>query len=284
VHASEQDGTERLAGKVAVVTGAARGIGRACAEGLRQEGAIVVALDRSWAGSDRLHPGADRPPALSLEVDITDGAALAAAREHVVAQFGTVDVLVNNAALRQRDLYPPTGVASVLDTSDADWERMLQVNVIGTLKATRVFIEPMLAQESGSVVNVGSRGSLVRPIGDGVWSGGHPHIRNQPYDASKAALTSLTFYLAAEVRDRNVAVNVLFPGPTMTTGSADILAGRRASGIPTGEFLRADHVVPLALHLAMQRGHGGLTGTAMDALRWNETHGLGAPDAWVATA
>lgn len=271
-------------GEVAVVTGAARGIGRACVEGLLREGATVVGLDRSWSGVGVEPTAAESDRALvTVEVDITDGPALAAVSADVVARFGRVDVLVNNAALRQRDLYPPSGVVSVLDTDDAEWDRMFQVNVLGTLKVTRAFIEPMLAQESGSIVNVGSRGSIVREAGEGVWVGAHPHHRNQPYDASKAALSSLTFYLAAEVRDRNVAVNVLFPGPTMTTGSAAIFAGRRASGISTPDFLRPEHVVPLALHLAGQRGRSGETGTAVDTLRWNEMHGRGTRADWVAT-
>ena len=262
-----------LSGRVVVVTGAARGIGQACVRGFLDAGAVVAGLDRSW-------DGAAADGVLALEADITDADALAAARDRVVARFGTVDVLVNNAALRQRDLYPPDGVRDILDTADADWERMLAVNLMGTLKTTRAFIAPMLAQGRGSVVNVGSRGSLVRPVADGVWGGGHPAYRNQPYDASKAALSSLTFYLAEEVRDRNVAVNLLFPGATDTTGSAAIIAGRRAAGIRTPDLLRPEHVVPLALHLAGQEGATGETGLAFDALRWNRAHGLGEPGAW----
>jgi NAD(P)-dependent dehydrogenase (short-subunit alcohol dehydrogenase family) len=270
-----------LSDRVVVVTGAARGIGQACVRGFLAAGAAVAALDRRWDGSEEFADeltATDR--AVVTEADITETAAIEAAAAVVLDRFGAVDVLVNNAALRQRDLFPPDGVSSILASADADWERMLQVNLIGTLRVTRAFIRPMLAQGRGSVINVGSRGSLTRQVADGVWAGGHPGYRNQPYDASKAALASLTFYLAEEVRAHNIAVNLLFPGATNTTGSAEIVAGRRAAGIRTPDLLKPEHVVPLAVHLAQQDAATGETGLAVDALQWNRDHGRGAPAAW----
>lgn len=270
-----------LDGRTAVITGAARGIGRACALGFLDAGAAVVALDRSWEGADADELTASGR-AMTAEVDITDTDALVALREAVLERFETVDVLVNNAALRQRTLFPPYGVAPILTSTDADWQRMLDVNLFGTLRTTRVFIDPMRRQGRGSVVNVGSRGSIARPVSDGVWQGGHPTLRNQPYDASKAALASLTFYLAEEVRAEGVAVNLLFPGATNTTGSADVVEGRRANGIAVPVLLRPEHVVPLALHLATRTPESGETGLALDSLKWNERNGLDAPAAWLA--
>jgi NAD(P)-dependent dehydrogenase (short-subunit alcohol dehydrogenase family) len=143
---------------------------------------------------------------------------------------------------------------------------------------TRQFIKPMLAQRRGSIINVSASGSLTNPAGDGRWRGNHPQMLNQPYDASKAALSSMSFYLAEEVKPQNVAVNVIFPGATLTTGSAALAVGRRAIGF---EFtmLKPEHVVPLVLHLAGQDA-GGETGLAYDVVRWNETHGHGAAAAW----
>jgi NAD(P)-dependent dehydrogenase (short-subunit alcohol dehydrogenase family) len=105
--------------------------------------------------------------------------------------------------------------------------------------------------------------------------------RNQPYDASKAALTNLSFYLAEELRPHNVAVNVVFPAGTRTTGSDEMVAGRLAQGQHVGALLRPEHVVPLVLHLAQQDASGE-TGKAFDAVAWNAANGHGARAAWLA--
>ena len=183
-----------------------------------------------------------------------------------IARFGRIDVLINNAAMRQRDLYPRAGACAVLDTDDADWERMFRVNVVGTLKVTRRFIQPMLAQRSGSVINISANGSLTHAVGEGVAVGNHPRLLNQPYDATKAALTSMSFYLAEEVKASNVAVNVVFPGPTRTTGSDDLSEGRKALGLQM-TLLDADHVVPLCLMLADADAQS--TGRAYDVVPWS---------------
>jgi NAD(P)-dependent dehydrogenase (short-subunit alcohol dehydrogenase family) len=264
----------RLAGQVVVITGAARGIGRACTEAFLDEGAAVVAADRSWAGADDLAARIEAEPhALAQSFDITDPDQVASAKDEVVARLGTVDVLINNVGLRQKDLYPPSGAVSVLESTNADWEAMFAVNVLGTLNVTRAFIAPMLAQGHGSVINIGSRNN--------------PQYRNQPYAGSKAALTSLSLYLAEEVRARHVAVNVLFPTGTMTTGSMEMVTANRALGILMSPLLSPGHVVPLALHLAEQAaepasGETWVTGQTLEAVEWNRTHGHGGPEAWLA--
>jgi short-subunit dehydrogenase len=120
---------------------------------------------------------------------------------------------------------------------------------------------------------------VLEPVADGVWRGRHPELRNQPYEASKAALCSMSLFLAEELRDRGVAVNVVFPGPTFTTGSAEIAAGRRHSGIVEQPYLRPEHLTPLLLHLACQTS-AGETGLVIDALQWNRDHGFGDADEW----
>jgi NAD(P)-dependent dehydrogenase (short-subunit alcohol dehydrogenase family) len=258
----------RLTGRVAVVTGAARGIGRACTEAFLDEGATVVAADRSWQGAEDVREVWQHTPAAVVTAfDITDPAEVAAASAPVLDRFGAVDVLVNNVALRQKDLYPPSGAVSVLESTNADWEAMFGVNILGTLNVTRAFVPPMIAQRRGSVINIGARSN--------------PRYRNQPYAASKAALTSLSLYLAEEVRGHNVAVNVLYPTGTMTTGSMEMVTANRALGILMAPLLRPGHVVPLALHLAEQDASGD-TGQAIEAVEWNRSHGLGGPEAWLA--
>jgi NAD(P)-dependent dehydrogenase (short-subunit alcohol dehydrogenase family) len=91
----------------------------------------------------------------------------------------------------------------------------------------------------------------------------------------------MSFFLADELRSSNVAVNVVFPAATRTTGSDEMVAGRAAFGIRVARLLRPEHVVPLVLYLATQDARGE-TGQAFDAVRWNQTHGYGGPDAWTA--
>jgi NAD(P)-dependent dehydrogenase (short-subunit alcohol dehydrogenase family) len=183
--------SQDLAGRVVAVTGAARGIGQVLGQAFIERGAQLVALDRRWdedaAWTHRLREAGG----LMLAADITDDAALDDALAVTLRRFGTVDVLVNNAAMRQRDLYPVAGACAVLDTEDAHWSRMFEINVVGTLKVTRRFIRPMLAQGRGSVVMVSANGSLTQGVAPGVAEGNHPGLLNQPYDATKAALTSL---------------------------------------------------------------------------------------------
>lgn len=272
--------TASLSELVVVITGAARGIGRAAAERFLAADARVVALDRSWDGAETAAAAMESTGrALVATADITDAGSVAACRKEALDRFGQVDVLVNNAACRQRYLFPPDGLATVLETTEEDWNAMLGVNVLGTLTVTRSFVAPMLDRGRGSIIVVGTRGSVLRPAGPGIWRGAHPEFRNQPYDASKAALCSMSLYLAAELKDRGVAVNVVFPGPTFTTGSADIVAARRRAGIDERRFLRPEHLAPLLLHLASDTSPGQ-TGLVIDSVQWNRDHGLGDVDEW----
>lgn len=266
-------GVTTISGRVAVITGAARGIGRVLVDRFLDAGARVVALDRDHGG--RVPGGV-----LQVAADITDRNAVAAARAEAIERFGRVDVLVNNAAMRQRDRFTPTGLSTVLGASDADWQAMFAVNVLGTLTVVREFVGPMIAAGGGSVVCIGTSGTMTGAVGAGVWRPARPVPLNQPYEASKAALASMVFSLAAELREHDIAVNLLLPSGTMTTGSAEMAAARAATGFVNKPYLRSEHVVPAALHLAAQRGRAGLTGTAVDAVAWNEQHGLGGSERW----
>jgi NAD(P)-dependent dehydrogenase (short-subunit alcohol dehydrogenase family) len=267
-----------LAGQVVVITGAARGIGEALTLEFMKRGAHVVALDRSWQSGSPLHAQLVAGGHLALACDITNDGQVQAAFEQTMQRFGAVHVLINNAALRQRDFFPLTGACTVLETQDAQWEQMFQVNVLGQLKVMRRFMQPMLAQRHGSVINVSANGSLTINQSNGVHVGNHPGLRNQPYDATKAALTSLSFYLAEEVREQQVAVNVIFPGPTRTTGSDAMAAGRESLGLGF-DLLEPAHVLPLCLMLAGQARIGAragaepqrlISGRAFDVLAWNQ--------------
>jgi NAD(P)-dependent dehydrogenase (short-subunit alcohol dehydrogenase family) len=265
-----QDATmnQDFSGKVVAISGAARGIGAAHVQEFLRRGAKVVALDRQWDVADPFHEAlAKDAAALALSCDITSQSDVDAAFAATIQKWGTVDVLLNNAAMRQRDFYPSNGASAVLDTEDWQWDKMFSVNVTGTLKLTRAFIRPMLGKRSGSVINISANGSVTIDEGGGAYSGSHPHLLNQPYDATKAALTSMSFYLAEEVKKHNVAVNVVFPGPTNTTGSVEMAEGRRKVGAPLSTLLDPSHLFPVVLYLAAQTD-GAVTGRAFDARRW----------------
>ena len=256
-----------------VVTGGARGMGLEEVRAFLAEGCRVVAMDRSWEGAASFQRELDaHARALTLTADISDDVQVQRAYRAALERFGTVDVLVNNAALRQRDLFPPSGRTTVLDTTTSNWEKMFAVNVFGTLKVIRAFIRPMIEKRRGSIINISTGGSYIQT---------RPQSMEQPYMASKAALTNLTFYLAAEVRELNIAVNTVFPGHTRTTGFEEQNAARRAMGAaPRPEPVSPGSVVPIVTFLAEQDAAAGVTGQALDALEWNVEHGLGGHDRW----
>ena len=282
-----------LEGKVVAITGAARGMGRAHVRGFLAEGAKVVALDQSWEPSGFSGDADDSylkelqsrsDDVLVATVDISNEDHVRDAYAATIDKFGTVDALLNNAGTRQRDLFPPDGRITTLETGHADWEKMFGVTVFGTLRMTRYFIQPMLEKRSGSIMSVISSGALNHSHG-GAYMALRPNSKEMPYQSAKAALLTMMFYLADEVKDRNVAVNILIPGHTRTTGFDEQNAARRARG--TGEpgrapaALRADHINPLAKFLAAHDASSGLTGRCFDTVTWNIEHGLGGSDAWV---
>jgi 1,1a-dihydroxy-1-hydro-9-fluorenone dehydrogenase len=268
-----------LKDRVAVVTGGARGMGRAYVEGFLARGAKVVATDRSWDGV----PEFDKSRAKNILIttmDVTDDAQIDAAYQATLDRFGTVDVLVNNAAMRQRDLFPPTGRVTTLQTKDSDWEKSFGVNLFGALKVIRRFIRPMIEKRRGSIINAVSSGILHHAQGGG-YAAFRPNSREMPYMSSKAALATLSFYLADEVQEHNVAVNIVIPGHTRTTGFDEQNRARLALGARRGPIpVVPEHIVPLVLLLAGQDA-SGITGRMFDVMKWNVEHGLGGHEAWL---
>ena len=275
-----------------MVTGSARGIGRAMVRGFLAEGTKVVAMDLSWdptgfSGDDDdtfLKELQDRQDdVLVSTVDIRDLQAVEGTYQATIEKFGTVDVLVNNAGLRQRNLFPPTGKVTTLETKDSDWEKMFGVGVFGTLKVTRKFIQPMLERRSGSIISVISGGAMHTAVG-GAYVAQRSGSREMPYQSAKAATLTMMFYLADEVRENNVAVNILIPGNARTTGYDEQNDARRAAGEVSrspGRFsMTPNHIVPITLFLAGQDAGTGVTGKCFDVPTWNMEHGLGGPEAW----
>jgi NAD(P)-dependent dehydrogenase (short-subunit alcohol dehydrogenase family) len=279
-----------LKNKVVVITGGARGMGRAYVQAFLDKGAKIAAIDLSWTPSGLSSDTDDgfarsldgRADTLKITCDITDAQQVQYAFDAVMAKFGTVDVLINNAVLLPSKQFPPIGDITILETKDSDWERAFAVNLFGTLKVIRAFIRPMLEKQSGSIISIASGGGTTKPEADGVsWTLRRPFSREQPYMSTKAALTAMSGYLADEVKDRNVAVNVINPTGTRTTGWEEKVQERaRRTGEPIPRVAKPEHVLPLALFLAEQDARTGITGRSIDAIFWNEKNGYGGWDVW----
>jgi NAD(P)-dependent dehydrogenase (short-subunit alcohol dehydrogenase family) len=274
-----------LQDRVVVITGGARGMGRAYTLAFLAAGARVVSTDRSWNGAEpideTLTDGGKN--VLIADMDVTNDAQIDRVFADTLERFGTVDVLINNAAVRQRDLFPPHGRVTTLETKDSDWEKSFGVNVFGALNVMRRFVRPMIGQRRGSILNTVSRGILNHSHG-GAYVAMKPDSQEMPYMSSKAALASLSFYLADEIKEHNVAVNALIPGHTRTTGFDEQNLARFANG---GKHvgpqpLVPEHIVPIALHLAAQERF--ITGKLFHVMQWNVEHGLGGAERWKDTS
>lgn len=266
--------------KVVVVTGGARGIGKTLVENLLEAGAKVVAADINWDSSQDFKKRLDDTgESMALKMDIADDASLDIAYEAVIKKFGTVDVLINNAALVSETIFYPRGQVKTLDTKDSDWEKMFSVNTFGVLKTIRRFIQPMLEKGSGSIINMVSSGILMMNQGGSNFAM-RPWTVEMPYQASKAATMAMTFYLAEEVRETGVAVNGMMPFHTRASWFDATEKTWRDQGMVY--FMRpsvSEHVVPATLFLSGQDGHG-VTGRLIYVPEWNYDHGFGDTKVW----
>ena len=236
-----------LTGKVAVVTGANKGIGLAITESLLAEGAYVVAGSLSTENLDAL----DRVTAVSVNLLDADGPALLVQR--AVDDYGRLDVLVNNVgAVRIR-------IGGFLATSDDEFEWALRMNFFTGLRAIRAALEPMLEQGSGSIVNVASVNSFFQPDAATV-----------DYGAAKAAVVNLSKSLSQEFGPKGIRVNCVSPGQVSTdlwlgehgvaetvakaTGvDADTIRESATAAIATGRFTTPQEVATLVTMLASDR-------------------------------
>jgi NAD(P)-dependent dehydrogenase (short-subunit alcohol dehydrogenase family) len=266
--------------RVVVITGGARGIGGAMADGLLWAGAKVVAADKTWDGADdRRQRLESSGRGLTVEVDVTNDTQLDEAVAAVNGRFGTTDVLINCAALVSETLFTPRGRVRTLDTTDADWDTMFRVNVFGVVKTIRRFIQPMLEKQRGSIINVVSSGVLPIAAGGG-WFGLRPFTLEMPYQATKAAVMAMGFYLGDEVREQGVAVNSIMPGHTRASWFDATARAWQEKGVTYGfRPVIPEHLLPITLFLAGQDG-SGVTGMLYSVSDWNFDHGYGKYQEW----
>jgi 3-oxoacyl-[acyl-carrier protein] reductase len=226
----------RLKGKVAIVTGGARGIGRSIATRFAAEGATVIIadVDREQAGRTVTDLGGNRASVWSIPVDVTEPAQVKSLMQKTVNEFGRLDILVNNA-----------GVGSCkpfLDTTLEEWERDLRVNLTGTFLCAQAAARVMLKQGGGHIVNIASI------------SGQRGGVGRAAYGASKAGVILLTKVMAVELGARGICVNAVAPGPVDTAQSraTHTPATRRAYGerIPLGRYGKGEEIAAAVLFLA----------------------------------
>lgn len=228
----------RLAGKVALITGAGSGMGRVAAERFAAEGAKVAVVDLGESPSVVDAITAAGGEAMSLVADVSDHAAVTAAVAATVGAFGGLHVLYNNAGVSLGD------DDDAVSTSEATWERTMEVNVKGLWLCCKAGIPAMLDSGGGSIVNVAS---FVAHLGAAT-----PQLA---YTTSKGAVLAMTREIAVIHAREGIRANALCPGPVLTPLLAKFLSDeekrqRRLVHIPMGRFGEASEMVNGALFLA----------------------------------
>ena len=231
----------RLDDRVAIVTGAAAGVGRGIAQVLAVEGACVVLADvdeeGAAAAAGTLVAAGHR--AIGVQVDVSHRAATDAMAAAALDAFGRIDILAANAGI-----YPVTPLASM---TDADWDRVMNVNVKGALHAIQSCLPAMLSQGSGSIVLTSS---VTGPIT------GYPGFAH--YGASKAAMLGMMRSIAIELARRDVTINAVLPGNVRTEGLdglGDDHVRKMLAAIPMGAFAEPEDVGWAVRFLASPEAH-----------------------------
>jgi NAD(P)-dependent dehydrogenase (short-subunit alcohol dehydrogenase family) len=240
-------GEKKLSGKVALITGGSRGIGKAIAAAYAGAGAAVFICGRnpddvSTALRELCQAGRDADGAAG-DVGVPQDAQRLV--DAALARFGTIDVVVNNASI----LGPREPIANY---PVAAWEEVLRVNLTGIFLVTRVVLPVMMARRAGSIINVTSG---VARRGKARWGA---------YAVSKAGVENFTQVLAEEVKESQIRVNAVNPSPTRTTMRAAAYPAEDPLTLPTPE-----EIVPVFLYLASDES-AAMTGQSLDARDWLE--------------
>ncbi|HUN68915.1 MAG TPA: SDR family NAD(P)-dependent oxidoreductase [Burkholderiales bacterium] len=236
---------DRFTGKVCVVTGAASGIGAAAAKGFAAEGGRVALLDLDE--KNLAETAATIPGAKPFVVDVSSKASIEKAFEAVLKTYQSIHILVNSAGV--------IGKVTLQNMTEAEWDRVLDINLKGTALCTQAAIAPMRRQGGGAVVNVSSM------AGKRVSFAGAAN-----YTASKAGVVGFTWHAAFELGAYKIRVNAVCPGPTitgMTKNRTPEQLAATAKRIPLGRWVSAEDVANAILFLASEEA-AMCTGTALD--------------------
>ena len=226
----------RLAGKIAIVTGAREGIGRAVAEAFAREGAAVVATSRSISPEDEVIRAVEGAGGriLAVRADVSKAADARALVDAALDAFGSVDVLVNNAGI--------TRPALLHKMTEEEWDEVLDVHLKGSFNCIQAAVVPMMERKRGSIINVTSSAGLVGTIGQ------------VNYSAAKAGIVGLTKSAARELARYNITVNAVAPFAvtrmTETIATRPDLREKYLARIPMGRFGQPEEMTPAFVFLA----------------------------------
>ena len=236
-----------LANKVAVVTGAGRGIGRAVALAYAKMGADVACVSRTEENSAKAAAEVEAlgRRAWAVAVDVSDTAAVDAAAGKILDDAGRVDILVNNAGVTRDNL--------LMRMSEEEWDTVINTNLKGAFNFTKALTRPFIKQRSGRIINIASVIGLIGNAGQ------------SNYAASKAALIGFTKSVAKELAPRGITANAIAPGfieTDMTAALDDKVRESIIGNVPLGRFGSPDDIAHAAVFLALEAS-GYITGQVL---------------------